>query len=61
MEKTKIAEHAFERVRKLHWGDATIIHTEHNVKYRKRKEVAYMLSKYLNIATISNIYEILLI
>jgi hypothetical protein len=42
LEKSKLAQHAYEEGHKVGWDDATILEIESNSRYRKYKESAHM-------------------
>jgi hypothetical protein len=42
LEKSKLAQHAYEEGNRVGWDDAKILETESNSKYRKYKELAHM-------------------
>jgi hypothetical protein len=42
LEKTKLAQHAYEEGNSIRWDEARILEIESNSRYRKYKESAYM-------------------
>jgi hypothetical protein len=42
LEKSKLAQHAFEEGHKIEWDEAEILEVESNNRYRKYKESAHM-------------------
>ena len=42
LEKSKLAQHAFEKGHKVDWDEDRILEIESNTRYRKYKESAYM-------------------
>jgi hypothetical protein len=42
LEKSKLAQHAFEEGHKVEWDGAKILEIESNSRYRKYKESAHM-------------------
>jgi hypothetical protein len=42
LEKSKLAQHAYEEGHRIRWKEAKILQTEPNTTYRKYKEAAHM-------------------
>jgi hypothetical protein len=42
LEKSKLAQHAFEEDHQISWNEAKVLHIESNSRYRKYKESAHM-------------------
>jgi hypothetical protein len=42
LEKSKLAQHAYEEGHRVGWDDARILETESNSRYRKNKDSAHM-------------------
>jgi hypothetical protein len=42
LEKSKLAQYAYEEVHRIRWDDARILEIESNSRYRKYKESAHM-------------------
>jgi hypothetical protein len=42
LEKSKLAQHAYEKSHRVDWDEARILEIENNSRYRKYKELVHM-------------------